>query len=264
MHIGNRTIGLDKRLVASLGTLFVLVLSAVLYYQIFVFHMTGTSPSLSAMPTVAPYVRVSFNQALADGKVSVDDPANVVSSTVVKGKDIFLNFGEDLTAQQKYSITLSNIQNKNGKVITSKKLVFTAQNIEYDRLSSELKKVLVNVQDHYPYAVDYVNFVGFSKLTDNGMSAAQLDSVKQAIFNYSEKLDKEYWTVSLVPESVQTRLHDSDTEETTDSQTFTVKLDKNTSIQVVASYDLLSDTVGVQIYDSTGVPVYSSADDPED
>lgn len=248
----------NKRLVVAGVIVLMLALLGFLYYQLFVFHITKTDPDLGSFSSSAPYLRVSFNQTLDAKSLQFSDPAYAVSKASVEGKSITFDFDGELIVGKSYEITIKKIANKGGRLIENRKLRFTAQKIPASALSAEQQKALVSRQDHYPYTVDYISYVNFDTLTSNGMSIDQLQSVKQSLYSYSVLAKQEYWTMTLVPNSVQVRLHDNQSDSTVDSQSFSLKVGKAT-VQVTASYDVLDDSARTQIYDQSGTLLYDSA-----
>jgi hypothetical protein len=228
-----------------------------MYYQLFVFHITKTDPPLSAVSQLSPYLRVSFNQSLDAKSLRLDDPSHIISNTSIENSAITMSFDENLILGKTYEITIKQITSNSGKVIKNRVLRFTAKDIPSTKLSSAQQKALVSRQDQYPYTVDYINFVGFDALTDNGLSADQLQAVKRSLYSYSVLAKQEYWTMTLVSSSLQIHLHDSQSDSTVDSQSFVLQVNK-TTLHITVNYDIIDDSAQTQIFNDSGTLVYDS------
>lgn len=118
-----------------------------IYYSVFIFHVSSTTPNVDSVSRYAPVLRIHFNKELADEKVKVT--GDIVKSSEVQPKDktlvVYLN-ALNLTKNSGYSFTITSISSNDGSVIKDKVISFQTKDIPFGDLSSEDQKVVLDAQ----------------------------------------------------------------------------------------------------------------------
>jgi len=116
-------------------------------WNIFVFRVTGTSPSLRAVPTDAGYIEIFFNHPLAETNiVKVTDPAKIVKETKQNKKSVRLKLSL-LQSGRVYTIGLGTISDTSGKTIDAYTLSFKARVIDFGKLPDNQQKAVLEAQN---------------------------------------------------------------------------------------------------------------------
>ncbi len=251
---------LSTRKLIIIAIALVVGLLSIFIYKQSQFRVTSTTPDLSSFSSITPYMKINFNRVILDDDLRIaDDPvSSIIDKKVIKGKTLTIFFKKSLEPETDYILTLTQIKSITGDVIEDKKLPFTAKNIDIKGLSKDQQRYLVDSQDQPIYEPTYLNYPGFDSLTDYGMTSAQLSYFKRTLFDYSNTVDKKYYTMKLLPESVVF------TGRSRDNPTDTVKADfvldlGGTNFQTHIEYELTSNAVRLRlvapdgtIYDSVG------------
>lgn len=229
-------------------------------YRASQFHIVKTDPDTANMPAVAPYLRVYFNDKInASSFEYTDDPTNIISSVDTGEKDITFHFTKNLTKDIQYVITIDQIKNIDGEAIIDKQITFVPKDIPFTGLSEQQQKTLVNRQDERLYELNSINYTNFGTLLDYGITAGQLENIKLSIYNYSIIVDKKFWNITVDPNSITISNHDPESSSSQTKADFTVTLE-DTTYRLHAEYELLYDSVYVQLYDAGNNLAYDSAD----
>lgn len=247
-----------RRLIIAVVIIVVLAAAGYFVYNQVVFRVSKTDPKTGNMPAAAAFIRIYFNKPITTDGLSLSYSSPFITKYTVGDKVINLQVANGgLTVGKHYSINLNYVASKSGKVIRNKTLGFTAKNIRVSSLSKEQQTALINRQDQYPYASQYINYVGFDTLLDNGLSTQQLTTLKEDIFGYSNQVNQKFWTMTLVPGSLSVKIHDAASDSYTDTYSFKVKLGNDT-LTAQAAADPIEDTLGLQLFDDSGTVVYDS------
>ena len=102
-------------LLLSITGILVLGLIGWQLYKISTFHIVSTTPKLSAVSRISPYVKINFNDVLFEDGLKISDPAGIISGKSIKDKTLTLNFTNELKVDQEYTITLDSISNIGGE-----------------------------------------------------------------------------------------------------------------------------------------------------
>lgn len=117
------------------------------YYSVFVFHISSTTPNTSSVSRYAPVIRIHFNKELADQEVEVSGDV-VKSSEVQSGNKTLVVYLNELDVEKNtdYNFTITSISSKSGDVIKNETLSFTTSDIPFSELSEEDQKVVLDTQ----------------------------------------------------------------------------------------------------------------------
>jgi hypothetical protein len=251
------------RLLAVLVMVLILVWGGFSLYNSLTFHVVKTDPSLGAVSKYSPFIKVYFNKTLNPASLKVSDLGGILSSSSVNGKVVTLKFARDLTVNKKYSVSIDHVRATSGDTITNYAINFTAQNISVDKLSKDQQKFIIANQDKIPYSVYAVTYTNFSALTDQGVSSGQLQNIETALFNYSESIHKQFWTMVLNQNSLNIVFQDPTARDAADlasSATFTVSMGGQ-NYTVRTEYTGLDDNTYTRIYDASGTQVFDNTAD---
>lgn len=167
------------------------------------FRMSGTNPSLGNVTVVTPYIHAKFNRVLSGDGLKVSDPDKILENYGLNDKTLELNLNLNKLKQgAKHTITIESIKSRDGDTITNKKLSFTVKEGDFDSLSEEQKETAINRQDRFEYSPLTIAYEGTDDLIDAGLTDSQLEGLKEAIYNFSKKENKEFDTVQFFRASI--------------------------------------------------------------
>jgi len=173
------------------------------------FRVVSTDPKLSSMPNVAPYMNVVFSEKLSSENIEISSDPSITQSHSVKDKTLKINFKKDkLHVDEKYTVTIKSIKNTSGKSITNKDLTFTAKDVDFDSLSSEMQTAIIKSQDQFPYTANSYQFEGIETLDEYGLTQDTTAGLRQAVFNYGQSIKKQIDHAALYSNSVTTTIVD--------------------------------------------------------
>jgi len=136
-----------RKIIIVAVLLIVISIAWVIYYSIFVFHISSITPDTGSVSRYAPVLRVHFNKELADGKVEVS--GDIVKSSEVQAgnKTLVVYLKElDLKKDANYHFTISSITSKSGDVIKNKNITFHTKDIAFGKISQEDQKIILDAQ----------------------------------------------------------------------------------------------------------------------
>jgi hypothetical protein len=191
-------------------------------------------------------VKASYSESFVSGFKA--DSNKIRFSFTTRGMDVGKN----------YTINLVYVASTNGKEIKNKKLTFTAKNISVNKLGDEQKKTLLNQQDNYPYEVQYIHYVNFDALS-NYITADQLLTLKTQLYGYSNQVNQEFRTMTIVPKSLVDKIHDSQKNDFVDNIKFDVILGGKTYHAHVDS-NVVDGSLQLLLVNEQGAAVYNSND----
>ena len=132
-----------KQIIASVILVVTLATLGWFVYDLLTFRVVSSSPNLnqSTIPASAASIRISFNRPLDESKISLAniDDKTLVREVRVKDKSIILVIS-DIQIDRTYSLEISNIASKDGKVISKLTYSFRAVYVPAGELSDELKQ----------------------------------------------------------------------------------------------------------------------------
>ena len=135
-----------KFIIAAL-ILIVLSVAWVVYYSLFVFHISSTTPDSGSVSRYSPVLRLHFNKELSDEKVEIK--GDIVKSSEVKADDktivVYLN-DLNTTKDADYSFTVTSVSSKSGDVLKNAVVKFHTKNIPFGDLSEEDQKIVLDAQ----------------------------------------------------------------------------------------------------------------------
>jgi hypothetical protein len=247
-----------RRYLITAGILLILWLVFLVARDLLFFRVSKTDPNLNNVAAASAYIDIYFSKDIVASSVSLKYSQPFVHKTEIGDNKIRLDLQtEGLEPDQSYTITIVRVDSADGKQLRDKKLTFKAKDIAVNKLSASQLKALLDKQDHYPYEVQYVTFDGFDQLLDRGVSAEQLQTLKDDIFNYSKQVKQEYWTVKMDPSSVVFQLHNAESADLTDRLSSKVILNGET-YTLNAALDPIDNIASAQLLNAGGVVVYDS------
>lgn len=167
------------------------------------FRMSGTNPSLGKVTVVTPYIHAKFNRVLSGDDLKISDPDKILESHGLNDKTLELNLKmEKLKQGDKHTIIIESIKSKDGDTITNKRLSFTVKEGSLDSLPPEQQTAALNRQDRFPYSPEVIGYDGATDLIDAGLTESQFEGLKQAIYDFSKKENKEFNNVQFFRASI--------------------------------------------------------------
>lgn len=248
------------KLLVVLVILAIVVLGGFSIYNSLTFHVVKTDPGLGAVSKYSPFIKVYFNKTLNPASLRISDLGGVLSQSSASGKVVTLTFARQLTVGKKYEVSIDHIRSTSGDEIINKNISFIAQDIPVSQLSKDQQNHIIANQDKIPYSVYAINYTGFSALTDQGVSSGQLQDIKTALFNYSQSINKQFWTMVLNQNSLNIVFQDPTARDAADlasSATFTVAMGGQ-NYTVRTEYTGLDDSTYTRIYDASGTQVFDN------
>lgn len=140
----NKSVISLKRLLLILVIL-VLLLAGYWAIQSLRFRLVSTSPNLSDVADIAPYIDLNFNKSLSSGYVVVRITPNAMKSFTVNGKTLRVNLSSTMD-NIKYSITVNGLRSVSGQLF-SRTLTFVPHNIPFNKLPKDEQQAIISSQD---------------------------------------------------------------------------------------------------------------------
>jgi hypothetical protein len=204
------------------------------------------------------YIDINFSKDIVASSLSIKYSEPFVRKTEIGENNVRLDLQHGgFKVGREYTITIVRVDSTSGKQILNKQLRFTAKDVPVSKLGKSQQQALVNKQDQYPYAPEYISYPGFDALLTRGVSSEQLQSMKESMFNYSNAVKKQFNTITLETSSVTYQRHDPEAADLKDHLTFRVKLGSDIYLTSVA-LDPIDNTAVLQLTNSEGVVVYDS------
>lgn len=226
-------------------------------WQISQFHIVKTDPKLSQVATLSESLTIYFSDEINPASFRLSDTYGIVSDKPeFHGKQVVIPLSS-LTEAARYSLTVTSVKNTDGEMLVNQKLDFTTKDIPYAKLSKSQQQALVNSQDRPVYSVNTLNYSRFNDLLDYGITSDQLQNIKQALFDYSNVAHKQFWTMTLTPDSIAVATYKPGSGSTKNSASFSVRLN-NETFRATIDYDLLADDVHLVLQNPGGATVFDS------
>jgi hypothetical protein len=253
----SRAASLRRWLVFAL-ILILLAWGGVFIYRQVVFRVSKTNPNMNHVASATAFIKIHFNKSIKSEGLSLSYSSPIVEKYTLGDKEIDLTLKDGaLTVGKHYTITINSVTSTGGKEIKNKKLSFTVQNLPANKISEAQKKALISRQDNYPYKAQYINYLGFGVLLDNGLSTNQLTALKEDLYGYSNQVNQKFWTINLVPSSLSVQIHNAESESLEDNYSFDVTM-ANVTYHAHAVVDPIDDQLQLQLFDANNNLVYDS------
>lgn len=137
------------RIVITVITAIVLVITAVSLYNTLVFRVVSTDPVMHNFSTSVLFIKVSFNKPLLTHNLSVTGSDNLVDSYSVNGSVITILINSPLDAGKQYQLNILGISDTKGQKLANQVFKFTPQNLPESILSTAQKTALDKAQSDY-------------------------------------------------------------------------------------------------------------------
>jgi hypothetical protein len=224
----------------------ILILASWLLYNGLTFRITGTNPGINKVATVSPFFKISFNKALSSKDIVLSSSLNIVNAYSVSGRVLNISLKEPLQQSTSYTISISRIKSESGKEIINKSFTFRAEYISESNLPKDQQQALLRQQINHPLSRNSIYFSGANNLLTYGVTLAQLEAFKQAVFMYSNKIKN----VSINASSIKLAPHDPNSSSVGAAMNFSLIIDdKDFSAKI--EYSNLT-TLRLFLYDSSG------------
>ncbi len=115
---------------------FAVIVIGLLVYNSSVFKLTGSSPRISDIATVSPYISINFSKNLSKDGLVVSSSPNITDLYDVKGKTLQITISRSLNPKTDYSITIHKIYSSNGSVLSNMTFNFRPVAKTFDKLSA--------------------------------------------------------------------------------------------------------------------------------
>jgi hypothetical protein len=223
-----------------------------LFYVSSKFHIVSTNPDTGNVASVSPFFKVNFNKRLLDKGYSVTSNPSITETPTVNGKTLTMDLDGPLDTNQTYTITINNISDTSGNVLSSKTFTFTPKNIASQDLPKDQAQRLLKQQAARTPSKTNVAFSGMDGFLDAGLSSTQLNNLEEAIYRYKTTEH----TVTVDPNSIQPGPHNPNTS-TSFTLNFNIAIDSTPYKAAVVYSDL--DSIDLHLFNpQSNVEVYNS------
>lgn len=225
-------------------------LAGFLFYQSLQFHLVNTTPNMNSVGVVTPYISFNYNETLRSD-IKVTSSPNIVESYKVSGKNIIVSLDSSVISLGKnYTVVIGKVSGPNGKSLPSRSFNFKVRNIAFDSMPLAQQQAVMKRQLAVIYSRTSISYVGFDSLINSGLSADQVELLKQAFFLFSQFVNKDISRVIIVTGSVEQAPYDSTSATQVSSVSFNLNIDSKT-MAAKLEYGGLSD-VQLTLYDQAG------------
>lgn len=135
-----------KRKYIVLAVIPVITLVAWFIYQGTLFRMTSTTPDLSKVSSLSPFIDINFSKQIDPESINITTEDIDVTSFEANNKTLRVFIGE-IEADSDYTFTIDSISAKSGKALQNIKISFTAKNIPFEKLSKSQQQAILQNQD---------------------------------------------------------------------------------------------------------------------
>jgi len=136
-----------RKFIVIAAALILISIAWFIYYSVFVFHISSTTPNTGSVSRYAPVIRIHFNKELADEKVEVTGSVVKSSEVQPQNKTLVVYLNElDLEKDARYEFTITSVSSSSGDVIKNKVTSFNTKDIPYSELSNEDQKIILDTQ----------------------------------------------------------------------------------------------------------------------
>lgn len=176
----------SKRLLLAGLAACVLIVGIIIYASL-QFHITSTTPSIDNFPSNSPILFINFNKPLAKTTLTTTWNPGVSSTYSVTGQRLTINIQSVLKTNQQYTITIRGVRSQAGDTLGNITYTFTAKDISYNNLPKEVQAALFDQQDQNQLpSRNTITFSGTNGLVNQGISAYQIEALKQAVFLFGQ------------------------------------------------------------------------------
>lgn len=177
------------KVLAVLGVLLLLGLIAWRIILNLNFRMNGTSPKLSEVANIMPFIDAQFNRELGKG-IKATGSEDIVTKTETHGKTlrIFLDTDDNpLEEGKSYTITIKGISSTKGDHLADQTLKFEAKTPDPDKMPKAQRDFLLKRQANKPASPDNIVLDNISDLQNQGLEPGQEQSFRSALFAFKPK-----------------------------------------------------------------------------
>lgn len=181
-----------------------------LIYENTYFHLVGTSPSLSNISNIAPYLDINFNNNLSSKNLKISCTNGCINNYKVNGSTLIVYFNALLNYHQTYKINIEQIENSSGsklkniilnfKPVYSTTLTQTELNYElnqeqqgYTKYAPSVNYKILSYLPFYGPGSSYQITYNTSTIASTGkvqiVIVSQDQTAQQAALNYLESLN---------------------------------------------------------------------------
>jgi hypothetical protein len=196
------------------------------------FHIVSTNPNTGSVASVSPFFKVNFSKQLSSKGFNVTSSPSITENPTVNGKTMSMDLDGPLDTTQTYTITINNVSDISGHVISSKTFVFSPKYIAAEDLPKDQAAYLLKQQARTPSKTN-VAFSGTDGFLDAGLSSTQLNNLEEALFRYKTSAH----SVAVDPNSIEPGPHNPNTS-TSFTLNFNVSIDSNSYKGIVVYTDL--------------------------
>jgi len=187
------------------------------------FRVTSTNPAINNVATVSPFFDVIFNKRLASSNLSVYPNSPFIKSLKISNEELNISLVGPLNIGQTYTITIVSIYDYRGDHIVNKKISFVPKNIPTYSLPIDQQQLLLLQQIPQTPSKANITFLGTDALENYGVTAAQINNLEQALFNYKQLAQ----TVSIDTSSIAVTPHNPTSSNNSSIINFNVSIDGN-------------------------------------
>lgn len=232
---------------AALG----MVLLGFMILQNLRFHLVSTTPSLGVVRIITSSISFNYNHGLSTTGLSVTSGSKIIDSYRVSGKSLIVNLKPSaLSVGKTYTVVIGPLSDVSDKKLAQRSFTFKVNSVSFQNLSKAQQDVVMQQQAAVPYTRTSINYDGINVLVDAGLSADQVQEMKQAFFLYSQSINKKFSQITVIASSVVQAPYDSNSATQTSSVSFNVNVDAKTLGAKLVYTGLL--TAELYLYDAPG------------
>ena len=226
-------------------------ITGLLVFQASRFHLVNITPGLKAVTILTSSVSFNYSSKLSETGIRVSSGDKIISSFSVRDKRLVVSLNSiDLNVGEKYTITVGPLIDIRSRKLAEKTYSFKVVGVSLDELSKSQRAAIIKQQDSVTYTRSSINYFGLDVLTNNGLSANQLEDVKQAFFLYSNSIKHKISQVTVLNDSLMLGPYNSNDPDPVSSSTFSIKID-NIELGAKLVYSGLS-SAELYLYDQVG------------
>jgi len=134
-----------RTIIVSLVSVLLAVVSVIIFYTFFVFHITSTTPDLANASYQTPRLVVNFNKDIKEGSVKIVSKNNLNIRTSTKDSKLTVDILSGMDADKKYTFFIESITSTSGDVIKNHNIVLETS--KDGVLSDEDQKIILDRQE---------------------------------------------------------------------------------------------------------------------
>lgn len=143
-----------KQIIISAIIIVALVAMWSIYYYFFTFSVLSTSPSRDRVATASPIITLTTNRTISDAAISFDDGSSGIVASVKPFKNtVIINLYQNMEADKKYTIKISDLMSKDGYKMASYTFIFTPK-LDASLVNDAGQQIILDRQDNKPAIID--------------------------------------------------------------------------------------------------------------